>query len=59
MNRDSAILARCLYEQAHRTGPRWSELTRVEADMWKDRARELINKLDIHGYRLSYIPPEA
>lgn len=58
MNSDAAILARCLYEQAHRTGPRWSELTRVETDLWTDRARELINKLDLHGYRLSYIPPE-
>lgn len=58
MNSDSAILARCLYEQAHRTGPRWSELTRIEADLWTDRACELINKLDLHGYRLSYIPPE-
>jgi hypothetical protein len=55
---DSTILARCLYEQAHRIGQRWSELTPTESDLWIDRAGELINKLDLHGYRLSYIPPE-
>lgn len=59
MTPESHVLGRCLYEQVNRTGPRWAELARLEVDLWQARASELITKLDQHGYRLSYIPPEA
>lgn len=59
MASDSHILGRCLYEQTNRIGPRWKDLTKAEADLWASRATEVINKLDILGWRLTYIPPEA
>lgn len=58
MSPESIALARALYEQSHRTGPRWAELSRAEQDAWESRADALINKLDTLGYRLSFIPPE-
>lgn len=58
MSPESFALGRALYEQSNRNGPRWKELSRVECDLWIGRATELINKLDVLGYRLAFIPPE-
>lgn len=59
MTPESIALGRALYEQSHRTGPRWKELARLEWDLWIARANEIINKLDMLGYRLTFIPPEG
>lgn len=61
MTMDSQALARCLYEQFGQAymGARWSELALLETRLWEAKAEGLITKLDQHGYRLSYIPPEA
>lgn len=37
-------------EQFNRNGPPWKELSRLEWDLWIERANEMINKLDMLGY---------
>lgn len=59
MSPESIALGRALYEQSNRAGPLWRELSRLECDLWITRASELINKLDVLGYRLVFIPPEG
>lgn len=59
MSPESVALGRALYEQSNRAGPPWRELARLECDLWIARASELINKLDVLGYRLAFIPPEG
>lgn len=59
MTTDHYIVARCLYEQNNRVAPPWFALSSVEKAVWECLARELLDKLDRHGYRLAYIEPEA
>lgn len=59
MTPESIALGRAIYEQSNRTGLPWRELSRLECDLWIARANELINNLDVLGYRLAFIPPEG